>query len=291
MFGADALTQTFHEPDSAMRLVQVRDFLAGQGWYDLTQYRLNPPEGVAMHWARWVDAAIAAPILMLAPVVGQEAAEVAVAFVWPLGLLAVFVFMMTRIAAEFGSEPVERSRLAITASVIAAMAFPTIDRFAPGALDHHNVVLVLIAASIWGLMKSDRLPWAGGLAGLALGLAVSTAAEALPFLLIGFVPALRGMLPKPGPWMERFRRLMALPMFLTALALVWLLGQQTGNTGVLWGLAAAMALALLLWWLGSRQVGGKSGWLPILPALASAVAAIALLPMDAGVASAEALHC
>lgn len=118
-------------------------------------------------------------------------------------------------------------------------------------------------------------------AGLGLGLA-------LPFLAIGFVPALRRMLPRPGAWMATFRRIMAVPMFLTALALVWLLGQQTGNTGVLWGLAAAMALALLLWWLGSRQVSGKSGWLPILPALASAVAAIALLPMDAGGASAEA---
>jgi thiol:disulfide interchange protein/DsbC/DsbD-like thiol-disulfide interchange protein len=115
-------------------------------------------------------------------------------------------------------------------------------------------------------------------AGLGLGLA-------LPFLAIGFVPALRRKMPRPGAWMATFRRIMAVPMFLTALALVWLLGQQTGNTGVLWGLAAAMALAFLLWWLGARQAGGKSGWLPIVPALASAAAAIVLLPMEAGSAS------
>jgi thiol:disulfide interchange protein len=53
-------------------------------------------------------------------------------------------------------------------------------------------------------------------AGLGVGLAI-------PFLLIGFVPAFRNRLPRPGPWMARFRRWMALPMVLTAAALVWLL--------------------------------------------------------------------
>ncbi|MFC3308879.1 protein-disulfide reductase DsbD family protein [Blastomonas aquatica] len=115
-------------------------------------------------------------------------------------------------------------------------------------------------------------------AGLGLGLA-------LPFLAIGFIPALRRRLPRPGAWMATFRRIMAVPMFLTALALIWLLGQQTGNTGVLWGLAAAMLLAMLLWWLGARQAGGRSGWVPLVPALASAIAAIVLLPMAAGASS------
>lgn len=111
-------------------------------------------------------------------------------------------------------------------------------------------------------------------AGLGLGLA-------LPFLAIGFVPALRRMMPRPGAWMGTFRRIMAVPMFLTALALVWLLGQQTGNDGVLFGLAAAMALALLLWWFGARQAGGRSGWIALAPSLAVALAAIVALPIDA----------
>jgi len=111
-------------------------------------------------------------------------------------------------------------------------------------------------------------------AGLGLGLA-------LPFLAIGFIPALRRMMPRPGAWMGTFRRIMAVPMFLTALALVWLLGQQTGNDGVLFGLAAAMALALLLWWLGARQGAGRSGWIALVPSLAVAVAAIVALPTEA----------
>lgn len=112
-------------------------------------------------------------------------------------------------------------------------------------------------------------------AGLGVGLA-------LPFLAIGFVPQLRRRLPRPGAWMATFRRVMAVPMFLTALALAWLLGQQTGNDGVLWGLAAAMLLAMLLWWFGARQRIGRSAWLPLAPAVAIAVAAIMLLPMDGG---------
>jgi thiol:disulfide interchange protein len=107
-------------------------------------------------------------------------------------------------------------------------------------------------------------------AGLGLGLA-------LPFLLLGFVPALRRRLPRPGAWMERFRRLMSVPMFLTALALAWVLGRQAGVDGMALGLAAALVLALTLWWLGRRQ-GTGSAWLPLAPAALAACAAILLVP-------------
>ncbi len=107
-------------------------------------------------------------------------------------------------------------------------------------------------------------------AGLGLGLA-------LPFLLLGFVPALRRRLPKPGPWMGRFRRLMSVPMFLTALALAWILGRQAGVDGMALGLAAAMVLGLALWWVGQRQ-GRWGSWVPLAPAALAAVAAVVLVP-------------
>ena len=92
------------------------------------------------------------------------------------------------------------------------------------------------------------LPAAGALAvfgGLGLGLA-------LPFLLLAFVPALRRRLPRPGPWMVKLQRLLSIPMFLTALGLAWVLGRQTGVDGMALGVAAALALGLLLWWIGAR---------------------------------------
>ncbi|HEY0164426.1 MAG TPA: thioredoxin family protein, partial [Sphingomicrobium sp.] len=117
-------------------------------------------------------------------------------------------------------------------------------------------------------------------AGLGLGLA-------LPFLLLGFVPALRRRLPKPGAWMERFRRLLAVPMFLTALALAWILGRQAGVDGMAIGLAAALLLGLALWWVGKRQ-GRSSLWLPLGTAALGAIAALVLLPAAAaGPASAR----
>ena len=91
-------------------------------------------------------------------------------------------------------------------------------------------------------------------AGLGLGLA-------LPFLLLAYVPALRRGLPKPGAWMGRLQKILAIPMFLTALGLAWLLGQQRGVSGMTIGLAAALLLALLLWWLGMRQRAGRGGGL------------------------------
>jgi thiol:disulfide interchange protein/DsbC/DsbD-like thiol-disulfide interchange protein len=89
-------------------------------------------------------------------------------------------------------------------------------------------------------------------AGLGLGLA-------LPFLLLGFVPAFRRILPKPGAWMETMKHILSVPMFLTALALVWLLGRQAGINAMIVGLGAAMVSALALWWCGRRQLGGKGG--------------------------------
>src|SRR5438874_10481345 len=51
------------DTDSAMRLVQVRDLLHGQNWFDIVQHRMNAPYGLAMHWSRLVDAPLA--LLML----------------------------------------------------------------------------------------------------------------------------------------------------------------------------------------------------------------------------------
>lgn len=72
---------------------------------------------------------------------------------------------------------------------------------------------------------------------------------ALPFLLIGFVPALARLLPRPGAWMERFKHAMAFPMYLSVAWLLWVLVRQAGSTALLAVLVAmvAVALAATLW--------------------------------------------
>ena len=101
--GMAAINQDFAEPDNAMRLVRIRDMLLGQDWFDNVQHRLNPPDGTTMHWAQWIDAVLAAPIALLAAVVGQANAEITMAFVWPLGLLGAFMFFAVRIGGELGA--------------------------------------------------------------------------------------------------------------------------------------------------------------------------------------------
>ena len=96
--------------------------------------------------------------------------------------------------------------------------------------------------------------------GLGLGLA-------LPFLAIGFIPALRNRLPKPGPWMVTFRKWMALPMGLTVLALFWLMDRQLSGTSVVYPFTVASMTALLLGVYGEHQRGKSSKRLPIFAAV------------------------
>ncbi len=98
------------------------------------------------------------------------------------------------------------------------------------------------------------LPWPAALAvfgGLGIGLS-------LPFLAIGFIPAWRRWLPKPGLWMETFRHILSVPMFLTAIALGWVLGRQTGVEALTLSLIAVLGVAVVLWIGGTRQRKGKA---------------------------------
>lgn len=85
---------------------------------------------------------------------------------------------------------------------------------------------------------------------------------ALPFLLLGFVPALRRLLPKPGAWMERFRRAMAVPMGLTVLALCWLAWRLGGPAYAAGAIALAVLVVVLLIAIGraQRQGLGTAKW-------------------------------
>lgn len=101
-------------------------------------------------------------------------------------------------------------------------------------------------------------------AGLGVGLA-------LPFLLIAFIPAIRSRLPKPGAWLDGFRKAMAIPMFLTAIGLIWLLGRQIGEDGLALSLIFLLIVTLILWWFGGGQMKGLSRGTVTTGALAAAI--------------------
>jgi thiol:disulfide interchange protein len=78
---------------------------------------------------------------------------------------------------------------------------------------------------------------------------------ALPFLLIGFVPSLARLLPRPGRWMETLKEVLAFPMYLTAVWLVWVLAHQRGADAVGLVLVAMVLLAMALWWFERSRHG------------------------------------
>ena len=109
-------------------------------------------------------------------------------------------------------------------------------------------------------------PFMGASLGLALGLPVAQAllifaaigvGMALPYLAASLIPAVARALPRPGAWMDTFRRAMAFPMFATVVWLVWVLGQQSGINGAGALLALLVALALVIW---SLTLTGRTRW-------------------------------
>jgi thiol:disulfide interchange protein len=121
---------------------------------------------------------------------------------------------------------------------------------------------------------------------LALGVGL-----ALPFLLIGFVPALARLLPRPGRWMETLKQVLAFPMYLTAAWLAWVLANQRGADAVGLLLVAAVLLAMTLWWYEcSRSRGTLSRMMVALlvPATLVPIALLARIPRPSTVAAIEA---
>jgi hypothetical protein len=165
----------FPDPDDTLRLVQVRDLLGGQGWFDLRQHRVDAPHGgVPMHWSRLVDIPLALSILVLSPFFGQAGAEAATLILIPLITLAIALLLAGRIAWRLlGEEATGFACLALAISV------PVISQLRPMRIDHHGWQIVLALAAVNGLMsRSPRLGgWAIGTA-LALWLAISI--EGLP---------------------------------------------------------------------------------------------------------------
>ena len=146
-----------------------------------------------------------------------------------------------------------------TGALAAFVATPCTGPFMAAALGAALVLPVPAALLLFG--------------GLGFGLA-------LPFLVIGYVPAARRWLPRPGPWLGKFRKAMAVPMGLTALALGWLLMRLSGTSALLAMASVAALLLALLVYAGRLQRRGAAapGWM-LGAGLAAALVAVIAAPM------------
>lgn len=175
------------DTDDAMRMAQVRDLLAGQGWWDLMQYRVNPVDGgVLMHWSRIVDAPIAGGILLLRPFFGQPLAEQIVMALWPPLYLAALLA-----AAALGFRTLSDRRIAFVAPLYILFAGYIMVQFRPLRVDHHGWQIFLAMLILWQALRPASRG-AGLLGGLFAAMLVAVSIEGLPMAaLFAGIAALR----------------------------------------------------------------------------------------------------
>lgn len=165
--------------DDVMRLVQVRDLLSGQGWFDLNQYRLGLDGGTLMHWSRLVDAPIAGLIILFSLFLQPLAAEATALYVWPL---------LTALPVIYGFAYSLRAMCGAPGIIIGALcgaifAFG-VGKFGVGAIDHHNVQLAIFAL-ITACLLSPTHHWIGyAFAGFLSTLALAIGAETTPLIAV-----------------------------------------------------------------------------------------------------------
>jgi len=167
----------FADTDDAMRLAQLRDWLSGQSWYDLNQYRVVG--GYESHWSRLIDAGLAGMLWIFGLFAEPAMAERLMRTTWPMLWLLPTIGGAAAIAWRIAGR-----EAALVVLLFAAIGLPAFHQFRPGRIDHHNVQIALsmlaVAATVW----SDRVRWAALAAGAVTGLAMAVGLECLPYLLV-----------------------------------------------------------------------------------------------------------
>ena len=183
-------------------------------------------------------------------------------FVIGLNLLGLFEFGAS--LQNTGSELTQKSGAAgsfFTGALAVVVATPCTAPLMAGAVGYALAASALVTLAVF--------------MALAIGFA-------LPFLLIAYVPGLLSKLPKPGPWMIRFKEILAFPMLAAAIWLVWVLSLQAGEDGVLYVLAAMLSAGFAIWCFKRKASLAKIlGGIAVLAAIALPVS---IYPSQAAIA-------
>ena len=187
------------DTDDNMRMMQVRALLEGQGWYDLRQYRMNPPFGADIHWSRLVDLPIAGLKLLFTPLLGGRTAELVAVTVAPL--LAMLVAL---VALAVTLRRLVDGRALLFVLVLVYCAGSTRGMWAPLRIDHHGWQLAMLAVALAALTDPKRAR-GGVLLGVATALSLAIGLEMLLYLAVaGGVTVARWIIDR-----EQARRLFA----------------------------------------------------------------------------------
>ena len=175
------VTFRFPDPDDVMRLVEVRDWMAGQSWFDVSQHRMNLPAGLSMHWSRLLDLPLAGLIAIFRPLLGQRVAETVAAIAVPMVTLGATMTLVAEITRRRSGAPG-----ALLAAASCMLSIGVWYAMRPLRVDHHGwqivaglgLVLALVAyrdlrgtiiaglcAALWAHISLEGLAFTAGAAG------------------------------------------------------------------------------------------------------------------------------
>jgi thiol:disulfide interchange protein DsbD len=142
-----------------------------------------------------------------------------------------------------------------------------------------GVLAVVVAAPCTAPFMAGAMGYAltqSAVVSLAVFLALAVG-FALPFVALGFSSALLRRLPKPGPWMDRLRKLLAFPMYGAAAWLAWVFAGQAGQDALGLLLLAAVLVGLGAWLVGTGADTRRSAvWRAAGAAVVAVAAALSL---------------
>jgi hypothetical protein len=166
------------DTDDNMRIMQVRALLHGQGWYDLRDYRMNPPFGANIHWSRLVDLPIAGLILGLRPFLGGPGAER-----WAVAIAPLIPYLLLLYSLALSARRLIHPLAYPLAFLAILFAGSTNGMFMPERIDHHNWQLALLAFSMAGIADPKRVR--GGLVlGITSALSLAIGLEMIIYLAL-----------------------------------------------------------------------------------------------------------
>lgn len=167
----------FPDPDDTMRLLEVRDWLSGQSWWDVGQHRLNGGD-FAMHWSRLIDLPLAGVMRLLDPFFATDVTNRIAMTIVPLATLLALMALVAAITRRLAGT--ERAQLAV---LLAPLSIPIVYQIRPMRIDHHGWQIVLALTAVLSLIGRPTAR-SGAICGLAIATLLTVSMEGMPIAAI-----------------------------------------------------------------------------------------------------------
>jgi hypothetical protein len=211
------------DSDDALRLVHVRELIAGQPWMETTTKALGGEQGLVSHWSRLLDGPLALLLVLFRSVLPEASAQNALVTVWPVLMLGCLMWAIAR--STLAAHGRDAAHFALAVGALGLLSYY---QFAPGRIDHHSAMIaasVAAALLIWA-WPDDRKAWRWS--GVLAAIAIAVGYEALaPVAVVALLAAGWGLLDRgknehAAAWTIGFAATLAIVFIATVPPARWL---------------------------------------------------------------------